>query len=85
MHGDEAKSDEGGPPTVGEGEKGDGLEQETETDYGEYEKVNGIYVPMSEDSGPKNSDSSQKQQLVFDKAEANVNVDTTVFAFPAAK
>jgi hypothetical protein len=61
-----------------------GAEQETETDYGEYEKVDGVYVPMTEDSGPKNSDSSQKQQLVFDKAEANVAVDAAVFAYPAA-
>jgi hypothetical protein len=61
-----------------------GAEQETETDYGEYEKVNGVYVPMTEDSGPKNSDSSQKQQLVFDKAEANIAVDAAVFAYPAA-
>lgn len=60
-----------------------GAEQETETDYGEYEKVNGVYVPMTEDSGPKNSDSSQKQQLVFDKAQANIAVDAAVFAYPA--
>ena len=62
-----------------------GAEQETETDYGEYEKVAGVYVPMTEESGPKNSDSSQKQQLVFDQAEANTAVDTVVFSFPVPK
>jgi len=60
-----------------------GAEQETETDYGEYEKVNGVYVPMTEESGPKNSASSDKQQFVFDKAEANIAVDAAVFAYPA--
>ena len=62
-----------------------GAQQETETDYGEYEKVGGVYVPMTEDSGPKNSESSQKQQLVFDTAEANVAADPAQFAFPVRK
>ena len=62
-----------------------GAQQETETDYGEYEKVNGVYVPMSENSGPKNSDSSQKQQLVFDTAVANGAADPAQFAFPVRK
>ncbi len=62
-----------------------GAEQETETDYGEYEKINGAYVPMTEESGPKSSDSSQKQKLAFDKAEANIDVDAAVFAYPAAR
>jgi len=62
-----------------------GAEQETETDYGEYEKAGGVYVPMTEDSGPKNSDSSQKQQIVFDKAEVNVAADAAQFAFPVRK
>ncbi len=62
-----------------------GAEQETETDYGEYEKVGGVYVPMTEDSGPKNSASSQKQQLVFDTAEVNNAADPAQFAFPVHK
>ena len=32
-----------------------GAEQEVETDYGDYEKVGGVYLPMSEESGPRNS------------------------------
>ncbi len=62
-----------------------GAEQETETDYGEYEKIGGVFVPMTEDSGPKNSDSSQKQQLVFDTAEVNMAADPAQFAFPVRK
>ena len=62
-----------------------GAEQETETDYGEYEKIGGVYVAMTEDSGPKNSESSQKQQLVFDSAEVNVAADPAQFAFPVRK
>ena len=62
-----------------------GAEQETETDYGEYEKAGGVYVPMAEDSGPKNSDSSHKQQLVFDSAVANGPADLAQFAFPVRK
>lgn len=62
-----------------------GAEQETETDYGEYEKAGGVYVPMAEDSGPKNSDSAHKQQLVFDSAEANGPAELAQFAFPVRK
>ncbi len=62
-----------------------GAEQEIETDYGEYEKIGGVFVPMTEQTGPKNSDSSQKQQLVFEKAEANTTADVAVFAFPVHK
>jgi hypothetical protein len=62
-----------------------GAEQETETDYGEYEKAGGVYVPMAEDSGPKNSDSAHKQQLVFDSVEANGPAEPAQFAFPVRK
>lgn len=62
-----------------------GAEQETETDYGEYEKVGGIYFPMTEQSGPKNADASRKQQIVFDKATANEAPPANFFSFPAGK
>jgi outer membrane lipoprotein-sorting protein len=62
-----------------------GAEQVTEIDYGEYERVGGVYVPMTEEFGPKDSDSTQKQKVVFESAEANVSVDPAVFSFPAAK
>ncbi len=59
-----------------------GAEKETETDYGDYEKVGGVYVPMSEESGSRNSPSSSKTKAVWDEAEANVPVAADVFAFP---
>jgi len=62
-----------------------GAEQITENDYGEYEQVQGVWVPMTEASGPKGSDASQKQQTLFDKAEGNVEVDASIFSFPSAK
>jgi len=62
-----------------------GAEEVTETDYGEYEQVAGVWVPMTEASGPKGSDPSQKQQLVYDRAEGNGAVDPAVFAFPGAR
>lgn len=62
-----------------------GAEEETETDYGEYERVQGVWVPMTEASGPKGSDAAQKQQIVYDHAEGNGSVDPAIFAFPGSK
>ena len=53
---------------------------ETETDLGDYEKVNGVFVPTSIDAGGKGD--SDKQKTVIDKAEGNVPVDESVFHFP---
>ncbi len=61
-----------------------GAEQVTETDFGEYEQVAGVYVPMSEQQGPKDSDASQKQKIVYDKASANASLPATEFTFPVA-
>ncbi|HEV7610582.1 MAG TPA: hypothetical protein VGO37_01755 [Steroidobacteraceae bacterium] len=58
-----------------------GVPNETITDYGDYEKVNGVYVPLSQESGPKNS--SDRQKVQFDTAEVNVAVDDAAFHFPA--
>ncbi len=60
-----------------------GAEQETETDYGDYEKVGGVYVPMSEESGPRNSPSASRAKSIYDRAEANVAVAADAFTFPA--
>ena len=61
-----------------------GAEQWNETDLGEYERVSGVWVPMTEESGPKDSDSSQKQKSVYDKAAANLPFPASEFAFPAS-
>jgi hypothetical protein len=58
-----------------------GVEQEYEVDLGNYEKVEGVYFPYSIESGPKGGNKNQK--VVVDKVEVNVDVDPTVFAFPA--
>ena len=60
-----------------------GAAQEIETDYGDYEKVGGVYVAMSEESGPVNSPPSSRGKSVYDKAEASVAVAADTFAFPA--
>jgi len=62
-----------------------GAEQVSETDYGDYEKVQGVWVPMTEASGPVGTDSAQKQQVVYDHAEGNVAIDASFFAFPGSK
>ncbi len=59
-----------------------GVQVEVETDLSDYEKVNGVYVPFSTESGPKNS--SDKAKLIIEKAEANVLADDDAFHFPAA-
>ncbi len=58
-----------------------GVPNETITDYGDYEKVNGVYLPFAQDSWQKGSTDHQKVQ--YDKAEANVAADAGEFGFPA--
>ena len=62
-----------------------GADHWVETDYGEYERVQGVYVPMSEEQGAKDSDPARRQKLVFDAAEANLPLPPSLFAFPPAK
>jgi hypothetical protein len=60
-----------------------GVPNETVTDYGDYEKVDGVYFPFEQDTGPKGS--SDRQRVRFEKAEANVPAADTQFQFPAAR
>jgi len=60
-----------------------GAHVEVETDVGDYEKVAGVYLPFSIESGAKGS--PDKQKIVIDKAEPNIPVDDTIFKFPASK
>ncbi len=60
-----------------------GAEQEVETDYGDYEKVGGVYVPMSEESGSRNSPPASRGKTIYEKAEANVSLRADAFSFPA--
>jgi len=60
-----------------------GAQVETETDLGDYEKVGGVYLPMSVEVGLRHS--ADKQKILFDKAEPNVVLDDALFTFPASK
>jgi hypothetical protein len=59
-----------------------GVQQETVTDVGNYEKVDGIYLPFSAETWPKGS--NDRQQVEITNAEVNVPLDAALFRFPAA-
>ena len=59
-----------------------GAEQITDTDYGDYEKVDGAYFPFEIASGAKGS--NQQQRVTYTSVTANQPVDPTVFERPAA-
>jgi hypothetical protein len=59
-----------------------GAQVETETELGEYEKIGGVFIPFSIESGRKNS--PDKQKTVIDKAEANPAADDAIFRFPTS-
>lgn len=53
---------------------------EGETDLGDYERVNGVYLPFSVASGSKGS--TQKSTVTYTRAEANTELADALFAFP---
>jgi hypothetical protein len=57
-----------------------GREVEQEVDLGDYEKVNGVYLPFAIGVGPKGS--TEKAQILIDKAEANLPLEDALFHFP---
>ena len=57
-----------------------GAQVEVETDLGDYEKIAGVFVPFSIESGRKGD--PDKQRIVIDKAEGNVPVEDAIFHFP---
>ena len=62
-----------------------GTQQVTQTDFGDYEQVNGVYFPFAITSGPKGGTPDQMMQITISKAEANVPVEDALFAFPEKK
>lgn len=58
-----------------------GAEQTSETELGDYEKVAGVYFPMSVDSWPQGQE-SQRQRTIIASGEANPQVDASYFAEP---
>ena len=59
-----------------------GEEREYETALGDYKLVNGWYLPYAVEINAKGR--SDKTKVVFDKIEANVQVDDQRFAMPKA-
>ncbi|MDQ6623313.1 MAG: outer membrane lipoprotein-sorting protein [Verrucomicrobiota bacterium] len=57
-----------------------GAQVQTEIDLSDYEKVDGVYVPFSVDTGHKGD--PDKQKLIIDKADGNVPTDEAMFQFP---
>ncbi|HEY6911977.1 MAG TPA: hypothetical protein VI356_21545, partial [Myxococcales bacterium] len=58
-----------------------GAERVTETDYGSYVLVNGVYVPTSIESGRKGA--PRMQRFTLETVEANTGDDDAIFHFPA--
>jgi outer membrane lipoprotein-sorting protein len=59
-----------------------GTEVEGESYLGDYKEVGGIMMAHAMESGAKGS--AQRQKLIIDKVEMNVDVADDVFAMPAA-
>ena len=59
-----------------------GTQQVTQTDFGDYERVDGVYFPFAISTGPKGTPPDQMTQIAISKAEANVPVEDSIFAFP---
>ena len=53
------------------------------SDYGDYERINGVYFPFSSTTGDGGGDGGN-QQLTVLKATANAPMDDSLFAFPAS-
>jgi outer membrane lipoprotein-sorting protein len=58
-----------------------GAEVVYETDIGNYEKVAGVYMPFSLESGGQGG--PKRQKITIESVEVNVPVDEKAFAFPA--
>ena len=66
--------------TVGQ-RKVRGTQTEDITDYGDYERVDGVYFPFSIDT--KTRGDGGESVLTVEKAQANAPMDATLFAFPS--
>jgi hypothetical protein len=58
-----------------------GAQQTTETELGDYEKIAGVYFPMSIDSWQQGQP-TQRQQVIIASGTANPSVDASFFAEP---
>ncbi len=60
-----------------------GTIQETETYFGDYDQVNGVYYPFALETGEKGS--PDRAKLTVEKIEQNVSLDDALFSVPATK
>jgi photosystem II stability/assembly factor-like uncharacterized protein len=60
-----------------------GSEEVSETDYGSYEQVAGVWIPFSFESGRKGAPRSA--QILVERIEVNVDADDATFRFPSGK
>jgi len=60
-----------------------GAIQESETYYGDYEQVGGIYFPFAVEFGRKGN--PNRSQLSVEKLELNLPLDDALFSMPAVK
>jgi hypothetical protein len=60
-----------------------GTEVEQESDFGDYEQVDGVYFPFSIESGGK-GETEKGQKFTVNKVELNVPADEGQFRFPTA-
>ena len=56
-----------------------GSEENVVTDYGDYEKVAGVYFPFESESGPPGASDQDKTKVTFDTGEAGVAIDDAKF------
>lgn len=57
-----------------------GVESESETELGNYEKIEGVYLPFASESGPKGGRRGQK--ILIETIEVNQDIDDALFAYP---
>jgi hypothetical protein len=57
-----------------------GVTVETETDLGDYAKIQGVFVPFSVEFGRKGS--TDRQKLILDSAQVNAKLDDALFNLP---
>ncbi len=59
-----------------------GALQVTQTEYGDYELVNGVYFPFEIESGPLESSDAQQQRITIEGARGNPPLREAMFAMP---
>src|SRR5262249_48043556 len=57
-----------------------GADRVSETDYGAYERVAGVWMPFSFETGPKGG--PKNSRVTIERAEVNIVVDKAAFRFP---